>query len=125
MTSINAYVAGIKNVTPAHLDAALEEAAISSEVQRDILAHIWTSQRQATKSERKASDLPFITEAELEDGLWIEFFDLKGRLTDAFKDNVGIVEEQRVTIVVDGKLKRLNPDDAVSLFGTPIEPDEI
>ena len=124
MTSNNDYVAALKNINPIHLGDALEAAAITSEVARYILQSIWLDQREAGKVETKASELPFLHEDDLESGQWIEFFDLKGKLTDAFKDNVGIVEQQRITIVVDGKIKHLNPDDKVALFLTPIEPSE-
>jgi hypothetical protein len=125
MTSINAYLAALKNVSPKHLDAALEEAPITSDVQREILAHVWIAQREETKETLKASELSFLLEEAFDEGLWFQFFDLEGRLTDAFRDSVGIVEQQRVTVVVDGKIKHLNPDDEVTLFKAPIEPDEI
>lgn len=122
MPSINTYIANLKNVAPGHLDGALKSADISVAAQKEVLENVWHLQRAATMSETKASELTFLSDQDFEDGVWIEHFDLKGQLTDAFKEAVGLVEEQRVTAVVNGKLKRLNPDDIVQVYRTPEVP---
>lgn len=124
MTSNNAYLNSLKNIKPAHLAAAFEAAGITKQQESDILASAWTAQREDTRKEAKASELPFLTEDDLSAGIWLEFFDLTGKLSDAFKDSVGIVEQPRVMLVVDGKIKTLNPDDKVVLFRSPPQPVE-
>lgn len=124
MTSIDAYISALKNIRPEDLYNALGETDLTTESKKAVLIRLWDVQRNNTLEERKASDLPFITEEELAAGIWVEYFDVKGQLTDAFKDNVGIVEQQRVMMVVDGKIKQLNPDDVVTIFGFPEQPTD-
>lgn len=120
---MNAYLDGLKNISPRDLHTALTEREISSETKLAIYGALYEGQRLDGVEDVTASQLPHIPNEDINDGRWIETIGVQGRLTDAQMDSVGIAETKRVVMVVDGRMYAIEPDTQVAVYKMPAEPE--
>ncbi len=125
MPSINAYLHNLRKIRPTELDPVLDNHGIGAEARKPIYEAIYQIQRNADAKDMLADDLAHVDGAEFEEGRWIESSGLSGKLTDAHFERLGVAQEQRVTVVVDGKIHMLDSDAGIVLYQMPYQPEEV
>lgn len=125
MTTTKAYLQNLRNVSPDDLEIVFNKLEVSVQMMNMIFANLYTAQRDDSSRDVRVSEIVSVTEEEFEDGLWISTMGLNGRVTDAHRTTVGIgPNDVQISLVVDGKIHNLDPDQPATIYTMPIEPEE-
>lgn len=125
MPSTEAYLNALRKIRPSDLDSVLDNHPIPENERQLMYEAIYRMQRDADASDTVAEELAHVPDDEIKEGRWIEASGINGRLTDAQYERLGVAQEQRVTIVVDGKIHILAADAGVVLYEMPYQPEEV